>query len=857
MASGECDRLTLKIPEDYQVIELSCTNLEQWILSQGPGYQTIILRLADSSQRRLTLKLLAEKLFNKEQSQRFPEIIPIEANREKGIAELSYQDPYKVSITESTSVRKVKSYLQAKSFFEVFRYNDHPYTLSFSIAEQTYKNFVQSHMEVAVEDEKVTLLYQTTLKVKEKRMFYHRLALPEQFTVREVTGEMLRYWRINGDTLEMVFKRSLFRDDDATFDILLDTKFEPGRPFELPMLKSENVEYESGNVLVLSPRDLDLKVQDVKGLQEYDISAFSVRRKGLVKRYAYRYEGIDYNAKIMSSLKQSEISAQAVVNLLVEDDWLNFGYFIDFKIQYAGADTFHFRFPIELGTKLDILGENIREKRFTKRKRYIDWTVILHNKVRGSYRLSVFPDIIKNTGAGVDFYPVYFPPDVQSKSCILVQNKSQYELNEQKMEGIKRISLKQALFFPPLTESHDFIRAYRVNADQWQLSLSENKQKVIRTTHAAVDNIKVDTVIQESGECRHRVIYNLRHSGLQFLELDKIPDTKIWGAFVGGRFVRPLKNRSADKILIPLAQQGQKKEQKISVRIIYEQKFESIERSGYFKFQLPGINIEEVSKVIWTLHTTPEYIYRFGGNVDPSGGYESFNEYNVSSRPIIAGPVSYKLNEDNLKSALANSNSLKDRQNKWLQQKQSEQQELFAKVQDVRQQANSSLNFDNLKKVEQFGLRNLMDAQRASQGQRQIYQDKKSDRIVGETNKGFITRQNQLAQQKMKTKQQILHKQQEIPFYFDIHIPSGLRSINFTGNKGNALLEVTCYQDPHNSIFWITLQFLSLLGLIILSHYWRIFSDKYTLQKFLLTCVLLVAAICLFNFLDFVHNFYL
>ncbi len=867
VASGECDRLTLRLPKDYHIIHLSCDNLEQWIFSQETDSNLITIRLVDSSRRDLNLSLKAEKVLSSQgenSTEYFPEVIPLEANRENGTASLVYQDPYQLSLVETKQVRKIRSFLKKKQFYEIFRYNEHPFTLGFSISQQRYKNFTRSALELSVEEEKVMLKFVTNLQVKEKRMFQHRIHLPLDLQITEVSGKLLHSWRVipgeESQVLEILLQRSLNKDQETNFMVAMEKSFVPEAELLLPNLRAENVDYEAGSILLLSPTDLDLRTQEVKGLQEYDILALSTSRENLVKRYAYRYEGIEYGGKITVEAKKPELSVESVINLLVEDDWINFGYFMNFKIKYAGHDSFHFRLPKKIGQTIDILGENIREKRFVVQGDFITWTVITHNKMRDGYSLSVFPEIIKNQGIGIEIFPIQFPANVKNQISILIQDESQYEILEQQIEGLTAINPNQALFFPPSTRASNFIRAYKVNRNDWNLAFSENKQKITHTIHAAVDTVKVDTVISETGECRHRIIYNLRHSGLQFMELEKREEMKLWGVFVGQRFLRPVKRMGKDgkeRILIPLAQ-SDRKEQRLSVRAIYSQDFPSLEESGQFVFKLPQVlNVKEIVKVVWTVHAPKDYLYKFGGNVNPTKAV-SFQEYRTRFQDLQTQKISWQANEQNLKSALSNDNSLKERQDSWLKKQMVQQEQLFKNVQDVQQQRNVRQNDLNLQQIQQYGLSNLKDAQRARRDTT-VYKDSRSKRIVQESETSFAGRQNRVAQQNYIGVFRTQAAQLDLPFNYDIYFPANLKRMNFSKKQGDATLEIRSYKVPQKNPVWIFLQLLSFLVLVFLSNKWKLFSleDGYSWQKFLLTGVIVLGVIFCCNFLKFIPIFYL
>ncbi|BBM84904.1 hypothetical protein [Candidatus Uabimicrobium amorphum] len=858
VASGKCEQLSMKFPQNYEIVGFSCTNLESWILTKELGYNLVKVRLANNQYRQLRVVIVAEKkLASVAGKHSFPEVEPLGVNRENGEAIVTYQDPYKVLVTNQSQVRKVNSSFSRGKFSESFRYNQHPFSLEFSIMKDKFDNTTKSNTVVSIEKDKAAVELYTNIEVKGKQIFYYNLLLAKHWRVNKVQqgkgykGNVTN-WRImpfdkERNLLQINFYRSVKKDGRMPLYLQLDAEYDNKQPFTLPVFQGQNVSFESGTITVMSSEDLELRTSEVFGLQQIDTSSISLRKRDMVKRFAYRYQDTTYRGKIFVELRKAEVSAKTVINLLVEDDWINFGYFLRFAIKYAGVDTFHFRLPKAIGQHVDVLGENIREKRIVEADGYLSVTITLHNKVKGAYELSIFPNIAKNNGTGIVFYPMLLPPNIQNQSNIVVQNQSQYEITEQKMQGITPTSIHQVAFLPPDTTKVDFIRAYKVNSDEWELVFSENKQKIEHSIHAVIDAIKIDTVVQAPKDCYHRMIFNLRHSGLQFLELELEKEAKIriWGAFVANRFVRPSQKRIQGKniILIPLYQTGHK-ERKIAVRIIYDEEIATLAHKTTLLFNPPKVrNIEQINQVFWTLRAPREFLYRFGGNVSKVSKFK-FEQYEDVSRATTS--ISALENEGNIYKALANSNAIQKRQNDWFQKQQQKQNAFFSNLEDID-------------RIKQYGTLNLQAAQRVRRGSnKKVIQDRKSSAVAGKKQSSFVQDQNDALGLLVQKQQEEKRKQLAVSFNFDIKTPDNLHKAYFTKKQGNAKLEVRCYRQPREDKMWIIVQFCGLLFLIMLASACRIFSRRnYSFRKFVLTIVIACSAVLLCIFPEYIHYFYM
>jgi len=493
---------------------------------------------------------------------------------------------------------------------------------------------------------------------------------------------------------------------------------------------------------------------------------------------------------------------------------------------------------------------------------------VLHTKVRDQYLLTIFPRVLENKGTGILFYPMIFPSEIRQRCYVVIQNQSQYELLPQNTNGLSVISPTQVGFLPPETTAYDYILAYKMDRRDWQLTFTESKQQVVASTRASIDDVKVDTTISKYGECRQRVIYNVRHSGLQFLELERLQDVNIWGVFVGGQFIRPVQQQ--DRILIPLQYgQSQDKENKISVRIIYSFSADLFKSPKRCNLKLPLVtNIDEIARVHWTVYLPKGYFYKFGGNISPLVYSRSFyfEEYQPGPAVAYKEEQAKAQQQQILSSVLSSDNRLKLRQERWQKDQAAAQERLFSNMQDVRQQADQAQNAYNVQQLQQYGVRNLVDAQRAGRRATPSRRDAQPNKIAeearkeiwaGETNEKFSERQS--AQYAHSLQIQQAKATEGVPYFqFDVVYPSDAQVFHFAGKQGNTNLEINAFVEPEESKAWRMIQLLLLLGLIYWSYRRDLFSfaEGSFFVKLGLIVLVIIAAILILVGLPIVVYFY-
>ncbi len=864
--SGKTDKLLLQVPQDFQILHLQCTNLERWILAQENNQSQIILRLVNDSQSQITLEIKAEKVLSQlPYRQIFPEIVPIDATRENGTIELGTHNSYSSLIYKNTNLRKMSSNQAPTFFWETFQYNQHPFELDFQISEQKPNNISSSNLNMKVDEEKISVDYQMTVNVRGQELFGQEIKLPLDYKILKVQGDDIKDWRISQSEkeqiLRLIWKLNFKRGDTVSWNMTLEKQYlsDDEKNFDIPYIYSPNVQYQSGNILIASSPDILLNVLESKGLEKADVASHSTSDNKYNKRHAFRFEGSDYSAKIQREMKSPELECTAVAIALVEDDWLSFGYYLSYKINLASVQTFQFSIAEAIGENLDIIGENIKETKKEKRGKFYEWKVILHTKVSKEYSLKLFPRLQENSGTGFEIYPIKFAIEgIRNRTYILVQNQSQYELREQLKQSISDVNIQIPLQFLTDMNAKDFIFAYKVDRRDWRITFSEDKQQVVPTIRASIDGIKIESSISEYGECRQSIIYNIRHLGLQFLELEKPRNVIIWGVFVADRFLRPVQQQ--DTILIPLqynsnttTQRQQEKESKLTVKIIYS--FQTtLFSSGKCHLYLPTIiNIKEIGDVHWTAYLPKGYVYKFGGNIS-QGQPIYFQEYTSQEEYQQRVQIPLAPSQQDLSSTFSNENRLKEAAIK-IQKRQQEQ--LFNDI-----QMNKAPNKRSLEQLQsQYGQQNVVDVQEATRGTRsvgKIYQETNVKKFAGENMKDFASRQVKNYQQRF-TEQQKQAKDDITLFHFALLAPSDSKYYYFANKQGDANLEIRSYREPYQSRVWRTIQFILLILLLIFSWCKKLFSidDGYSWSKLGWTILIIFLAILISTSLDVVLYFYL
>jgi hypothetical protein len=165
----------------------------------------------------------------------------------------------------------------------------------------------------------------------------------------------------------------------------------------------------------------------------------------------------------------------------------------------------------------------------------------------------------------------------------------------------------------------------------FSLTLKVTKHEELPMVNTVIDNASVMSVFLPEGKVISRVIYTMRNTGKQFLELSLPPDAEIWSLYVGGRREIPSKNNEG-KFMIPLIRSVLSGEivESFEVEFLYYYKENSLPFVGSKTILFPKADVV-ISKMLWSCYLPLEYRYvHFGGNVEKE-------DIATGIRPLLGG----------------------------------------------------------------------------------------------------------------------------------------------------------------------------------------------------------------------------
>ena len=225
--------------------------------------------------------------------------------------------------------------------------------------------------------------------------------------------------------------------------------------------------------------------------------------------------------------------------------------------------------------------------------------------------------ILTGEGGEIEFEGFQVKNSVRETGFLGIEKKSAAEAEIIKNEDIDIVDIQELPMELVNMSTRPLILGLRYLRHPFSLILKVTKHKELPMVNTVIDNASVVSVLLAEGKVISRVIYTIRNTGKQFLELSLSPEAEIWSLYVDGKREIPSKNKEG-KFMIPLVRSRTIGENiaPFDVEILYYYKNNSLPLFGSKKLLFPKADVV-ISKMLWSCYLPLEYRYvHFGGNLD-------------------------------------------------------------------------------------------------------------------------------------------------------------------------------------------------------------------------------------------------
>jgi hypothetical protein len=206
---------------------------------------------------------------------------------------------------------------------------------------------------------------------------------------------------------------------------------------------------------------------------------------------------------------------------------------------------------------------------------------------------------------------------VRQTGYVGAEKKSTAEAEVSRADNIDRIDIQELPYELVNLSARPLIFGLRYLRHPYLVSLRITKHEDLPVVNTVIDHASLVSVFMEEGKIVSRLVYTMRNTGMQFLELELPENAEIWGLYVNGQREIPSKNEKG-KFMIPLARSRIEGETiaPFDVEILYFYKQRKFSFLGSNRLQFPKTNVI-ISKMLWSCYLPENYRFiHFGGNVE-------------------------------------------------------------------------------------------------------------------------------------------------------------------------------------------------------------------------------------------------
>ena len=293
----------------------------------------------------------------------------------------------------------------------------------------------------------------------------------------------------------------------------------------------------------------------------------------------------------------------------IEDDVWKINSTVQLNILHSEMDRVRFEIPQGVNI-LRVFGEGVGE-----------WQEVVQNDQRillvpftyakkGGATINVSAEMPLSAEGSVNaFSGLQVLDTIREIGFIGIELNTSAEVKVTDSEGLERVPVQKLPAALYNKSVKPLILGFKYLKHPYDLALNIQKHDKIAVPVATINSANVVTLFTEDGKIVHRLVYQVRNSAKQFLEIQLPENAQIWSVFVGNQPVECSLN-DGGKLLVPLIRSRTQNNRldTFPVEVLYCVVDESFSPLSLRKSSLPKVDVL-VSQLIWSVYLPNDYSY--------------------------------------------------------------------------------------------------------------------------------------------------------------------------------------------------------------------------------------------------------
>jgi hypothetical protein len=293
----------------------------------------------------------------------------------------------------------------------------------------------------------------------------------------------------------------------------------------------------------------------------------------------------------------------------IEDDALKINSDINYTILHSEVDSVRLAVPDDL-TVLSVSGEGVGEWREVEQRGQRLLLIPFTYGIKGAVKVSVASEMpLSDKGLPNAFAGLRALDTVRETGFVGIELNTSAEVTVAEKEGLEEVAVQK---LPPALFNKSMkplIFGFKYLKHPYSVVLDVKKHERITVPIATIDSGSVVTLFTEDGKVVHQLVYHIRNSAKQFLEIELPEQADVWSVTVGNEPVES--SISAEgKLLVPLirSRSVDNRLATFPVEVIYCLVAERFALFGLRESKLPAVDLL-ISQLMWSVYLPNDYSY--------------------------------------------------------------------------------------------------------------------------------------------------------------------------------------------------------------------------------------------------------
>lgn len=295
----------------------------------------------------------------------------------------------------------------------------------------------------------------------------------------------------------------------------------------------------------------------------------------------------------------------------IEDDALKINSDINYNILHSEIDAVQISIPQNINV-LNVYGESVGEwHEITQDDQRFIMIPFTYGK-KGVVTVHVTTETpLTETGSANLFSGFHTLNTVRETGLIGVELNTSAEVIVSESNGLEKIAVQKLPQQLINKSNKPLIMGFKYLKHPYSILLDIKKHDKIGVPVATINSASVVTLFTEDGKMVTQLVYQVRNSAKQFLEIQLPENAEVWSVFVDNKPIESSIN-SSGKLLVPLIRSRQENNRlnTFPVKVVYNLVNDGFLIFGLQESDLPAVD-HLISQLLWSVYLPNDYSYNY------------------------------------------------------------------------------------------------------------------------------------------------------------------------------------------------------------------------------------------------------